>query len=598
MKRLLAFPALLLTLAATPAPLVVGSVRDQEGAPIAGAVVAAGDVRTTTSADGTFALPGGSTGAIRISCVYCLPLIVRVSGAEPVVAIVRRYQALLGAGPTERDLRSLPYARAESAISLRPFVVLSDTSAFLPGPRLADRGASRQGGTILDDGIPNYDIVANVSGFPTIPLFTMRRAEVFSPGETSYYGDQVSGGIFSLSDLPQQGTDAFAIGGKDTAFRAASAGAGGAYAVATSSNALDTRARAAAHMQTAIGTDSLEATLLAARTDVRQGTTSITEGTEGFRAQFSRIRDTALQATFVADRAGYDTSSPLTALWSDVAGELNVTSQTPVQVFGDFGFRRSTGSYAADTFGLRVAGAVGQTHLDIGAQTRGDRYDVRAGVGAYTIAYNGGSGGSVLPMNAQALSPSLYVSYDLSPHWNVELYAGGSFRLPTLLEAYALNPAAGPLPIDRYAQLTQTVRYTDLRRLKISVTSMSESLSSLDSGTVHSLGVSFAWQIAPAISLRAWTLHFNDQTQPYETLLRFGRPVQTGTPGSLWLTYENPSGLRLDGIYRADLLDALPDRHVDASLSAPLADRLRWFVGTERRRDTRYVDAGIRFEGP
>jgi hypothetical protein len=201
-------------------------------------------------------------------------------------------------------------------------------------------------------------------------------------------------------------------------------------------------------------------------------------------------------------------------------------------------------------------------------------------------------------MSAQALSPSLYVSYDLSPQWNVELYAGGSFRLPTLLEAYASNPDAGPLPIDRYAQLTQTVTYTDLRRLKISLTSMNERLRSLDNGTVRAVGVSLAWQVAPAISLRAWTLYFNDQTQPYEALVRFGRPVQSGTPGSLWLTYDNPSGLRLDGIYRADLLDALPNRHVDASLSAPLADRLRWFVSTERRLDARYVDAGIRFEGP
>jgi len=85
---------------------------------------------------------------------------------------------------------------------------------------------------------------------------------------------------------------------------------------------------------------------------------------------------------------------------------------------------------------------------------------------------------------------------------------------------------------------------------------------------VRALGFSLAWQAAPAISLRAWTLYFNDRTQPYEALVRFGRPVQSGTPGSLWLTYENPSGLRLDGIYRADLLDALPNRHVDASLSA------------------------------
>jgi len=594
-------PALLLTLAAAPSPLVVGSVRDQEGAPVAGAVVAAADAQTTTGTDGTFALASGNAGTIRITCDYCRSLTLRVRESEPVVAIVQRYQALIAPGPSERDLRALPYARGESAISLHPFVVLSDSRALLPGPRLADRGASRQGGTILDDGIPNYDIVANVSGLATIPFFNVRRAGVLSPGDSSYYGDQLSSGIFSLDELPQQGPDAFVIGGKDTAFRGASISAGGAYALAASSSASDTRARATAGMRATSGTDSLDVTVLAGRANLQQGSTSIADGVEGFRAQFQRIRDTAIQASLVADRAGYDTSSagmPLTALWSDVAADLKVTSRQPVQVFADAGLRRSTGHYAADAFGLRIAGTVGQTHLDVGAETRGNRYDVRAGIGAYTIAYNGGSTGTALPMNAQALSPSLYASYDLTPQWNVELYVGGSFRLPTLLEAYGSNPSAGPLPIDRYAQFTQTLTYTDLRRLTLSVTSMNESLNNLDAGTVRAIGASLTWQIAPSLSLRAWTLYFNDQTQPYEALVRFGKAAQSGTPGSLWLTYENASGLRLDGIYRADLLDALPDRHVDASLSAPLADGLRWFVSTERRHDTRYVDAGIRFEGP
>jgi hypothetical protein len=90
------------------------------------------------------------------------------------------------------------------------------------------------------------------------------------------------------------------------------------------------------------------------------------------------------------------------------------------------------------------------------------------------------------------------------------------------------------------------------------MTYMSERLTSLDAGTVHSAGASVAWQIAPEIALRAWTTWFNDTTQPYETVLRFGRSAPSGAPGSLWLTYENPSGFRIDTIYRSDFLDACP----------------------------------------
>lgn len=600
MKRAVIFPALFLTLAAVPAPLVVGSVRDQEGAPIAGAVVTAAGARTTTAADGTFALAATRIRGVRITCAYCKPADVAVQSSEPVVAIVQRYRALSESSPSARDLRALPYSRAESAISLRPFVVLTDSRAFLPGARIADRAATPQGGAIIDDGIPDYDIAANVSMLTTIPLFDLRAGDAFAPGQTSYSGDQAAGGVFFLNDVPEQGSDASLIGGSDTAIRRGAFTTNASYALAASGNPLGSSARASAQLHAPAGTDSIDLSFLGARARIAQGSPS-TASIEGFRAQFQRVRNTAIQATFVADRAGYTTafaSAPLTSLWSDIVGELTVTSQTPVAIFGNFGVRQSTGAYNADAFRSHIAGAVSQTHLDVGAQTRGDRYTARAAVGAYAIAYNGGAGGTRASQQAQTLVPSLYGSYDLSPQWNLEVYAGASFRLPTLLEAFRTTPEPGGLHIDRYAQITQTLTYSDLSRLKISVTSMSEQLSNLDSGTVHAVGASIAWQLAPTIAVRAWTLTFNDTTVPYEALLRFGRPPQAGTPGSLWLTYENPAGFRLDAIYRSDFLDALPQRHVDASVSAPMAAGLRWFVGTERRQDARSIDAGIRFDQP
>ena len=599
MKRALGIPALLLTLAAVPAPLVVGSVRDQEGAPIPGASITSGTLRTTTAADGTFALEASGVRSLRITCAYCKPVVVSVQNSEPVVAIVQRYRALSDSSPSAHDLRSLPYSRAESAASLHPFVVLTDSRAFLPGPRLADRAASAQGGAVIDDGIPDYDIAANVSMLPVIPSFDLRSVDAFAPGQTSYTGDQAAGGVFFLNDIPAQGSDASLIGGSDYAARRGVFTPNYAYAFSASGNKSANSSRGAGQLHVPVGIDSLDLSFLGARAGVTRSSVWSREAIEGFRAQYLRVRDTALQATFVADRAGYDTSfasAPLSSTWSDLVGDLTLSSQTPVQIFGDFGLRQSTGLYDADAFHLRIAGSVSQAHFDAGAQTSGPGYSARATIGAYAIAYNGGTGAS-LPLQAQALVPSMYLSYALSPQWNVELYAGTSFRLPALLEAYGTKPDPD-LHVDCYAELTQTLTYTDLNRIKISMTYMSEQLSSLDAGTVHSAGASIAWQIAPELSLRAWTMWFNDTTQPYENILRFGRSAPNGSPGSLWLTYENPSGFRIDTIYRSDFLDALPQRHVDASISAPLGAGLRWFVGTERLQDARTVDAGIKFDQP
>ena len=485
-------------------------------------------------------------------------------------------------------------------MSLRPFVMLTDSRNFLPGARLADRAATAQGGALVDDGIPDYDIAANVSMLATIPFFDLRTADVFSPGQTSYSGDQAGGGVFFLNGLPLQSSDASFISGSDTALRRGIFGSAGTAAIAASGNSAGTAARAAAQLQVPAGGDSLDLSFLAARAGTSRASVWSTNAVEGFRAQYQRVRANVIQASLIADRAGYDTqfaSAPLNSLWSDIVGELTVTSQTPVQIFGTFGLRQSSGAYDANAFHLRIAGNVSQTHLDIGAQARGDTYSARFAVGAYAVTYNGGTVRAV-PLQAQALTPSFYGSLDLAPQWNLEVYAGASFRLPTLLETYATEQVPGALHIDRYAQLTETLTYSDLRRLKISVTAMSERVSSLDTGTVRSAGASIAWQVAPTIAVRAWTLAFNDTTAPYESLLRFGRPAQSGTPGSLWLTYENPAGFRLDTIYRSDFLDAQPQRHIDASVSAPLGGGLRWFVATERRQDARSIDAGLKFDRP
>jgi len=65
--------------------------------------------------------------------------------------------------------------------------------------------------------------------------------------------------------------------------------------------------------------------------------------------------------------------------------------------------------------------------------------------------------------------------------------------------------------------------------------------------------------------------------------------------GALWATYENGNAVRIDAIYRRDLLDGAPFFHVDGDVSGPVTHTLRWFVTTEDRLRVRYLDAGLRF---
>ncbi len=147
-------------------PLVVGSVRDQHGA-----------VDRRSGRDGARPHRGRGPRPDRRGRYLCaarrgdravridLPLLrehairrrQRPSRSWPSCGAMRRLRATR---PRPADLQNLPYAHVESAIALRPFTLLAQKSAAYPGPTLSDRGLSSSGSLLIDDGAPNYDIVA------------------------------------------------------------------------------------------------------------------------------------------------------------------------------------------------------------------------------------------------------------------------------------------------------------------------------------------------------------------------------------------------------------------------------------------------------
>ena len=600
MKRWLLILALPALLAAAPAPLVVGSVRDQYGAPIAGAQVSGGGTSTQTDSQGTFALAVAGVTSVEIACAYCQTRSVAVTSDEPVVAIIRRYDALAQQAPSQRDIAFAPYARAESLASLRPFTVLENSSHLLPGAQISDRALGPRGSLLLDNGIPIYDIATNQSPFVAFPAYALQTARFLPPSDAFTYGDLAGGGTLLAGTRADSTWSSTLTAGNERALRAGQALNGDAWSAAISNDSQDTRARADASLRIPSGDDTFAIdTLAASDRAVANSQEHLNSSLGGVDAVFDSVRENRVHASFTADAGGYAGGTPNAAYWakwSDVQAQGGVETTAPIQFFADAAVRASSGSYWTSSPSLPLtAGTVAQTRIDAGAQTADDRYTLRAGLGAYDLHYSGGNFGARETLDGGIVAPGFFGSYAFDPHWSAQVQAGGSFSLPTILEAF-VYPVEGPqLLLDRNAFEIGTLRYGDLRRFQASATWAAQTVSGLDNGTVHSAGVSLAWQLAPEIALRAWLLHENDLTQPYDGVYRYGARPQPATVGSYWLTYES-GGLRIDAIYRQDLLDYHTDPHFDASLSVPLRSGMRIFAATERRAGTRYVSAGLRFD--
>jgi hypothetical protein len=474
----------------------------------------------------------------------------------------------------------------------------------LPGPRVSTYGASAFGGLLIDNGIPQYDIAAGVSAWRAFPAFDVRSVDVRDQRDAFRYGDMAGGGTFSSNTQTSTAGSALVFAGNENALNFSQAFGSSSYNAGASSDADQTTLRVDGSTRVQVGdAETLTIGGLIANDRLFPNAGGINDNAEGVRAHFESTRANRVFADAIVDRAGYDTltttGSGVSGLWSDVTTQAGVVSNTPVQLFGELSARWSTGYYNATSVGIpRVAGTVTQTQALIGAQQSTDRYTFQGGVGVFSAAYTGGTLGVSRPLSSTILTPSLSGTYNFSDRWNVEVAASTAFRLPSLLETYAAAPFATDLAYDRYGSVLESVSYTDAQRLRVSFLTMNETVSNLDEGIVSSTGAEVAWQISPAISLRAWGMHVNDTTRSDYQLYRFARTPMPATVGSAWLTYDIPGGLRIDAIYRRDLTDYQPDAHFDASVSAPLTGALRWFASTERRHGERYVSAGLRWDVP
>ncbi|MBV8148533.1 MAG: carboxypeptidase regulatory-like domain-containing protein, partial [Candidatus Eremiobacteraeota bacterium] len=483
--------------------LTVGSVRDQHGAAIAGARVsaltAAGRRTALTDTAGTFALYGDGVASIVVACRYCAPATFSVTAGQPVVAIVRRYDALVETAPSAEDLASLPYAHVESAVALRPFTLLRQTAAIYPGSQLSDRGLQPANALLLDAGVADYDVTFAQSPYTLIPAQYEQTATVLAPSNAFLYGDQAGSGIVALQ--PFGGTNAdVALLGSESILRFSAASNGVAVAAGSSSDSDESRQRA--DVQATIPLSSAQNIDVNAGSEQgRQfGAPSPTlAGSFSFaNAVFNDVQPTIeTRAAFSDDRGDYDSDyddAVVSDLWSDAQLSAGVRTRGPVAFFADIADRLSTGIYDPQVFGApRIGATLEQNRVDAGIDATGTDYAVTAGVGLFGFAYHGGTGGTSFPSSGRLATPSLSIGLFPSSRWSARLEASDSFNLPTFWEQYGYGENYGTVTYERAALYAADVSYTDESRLRVSLEQASQQIHGYTNGSVSSSGASLEW---------------------------------------------------------------------------------------------------------
>ncbi|HZY97811.1 MAG TPA: carboxypeptidase regulatory-like domain-containing protein [Candidatus Cybelea sp.] len=603
----LLFVMLLAVPAAGQVSLTVGSVRDQDGSPIEGAAVsgqtASGAiVSATTDASGTFVIRGTGIAALKISCRYCAPTLASPKPNEPVVIIVRRYLALLQAAPSRSDLENLPYAHIESALGLRPFWLLAQSSTPYPGPRLSDRGLSSAGSLLVDDGAPNYDITNGQSPYVFIPANYEQSATLRDATNAFLYGDQAGGGVVELEPFTAGSNAQIATVGSDTIARAQVGSDSSGIAAGSFTNNDESRQRTDLFGSWRLPADqSLNVAAGTEQGRVYQFPGASFAGSFSFGdATFSDPRALNLYLSAVADRGDYTMSQgeyPISTAWSDWNFAAGIRTTGALSGFADFAVRSSTGFYDPQALPVhlpRVGAMLSQTRADIGLRASGRDYDILAGLGAFWVNYAGGTLGISQPAKTASVLPSVNAQFFPNGKFSVNLQGSSSFLLPDFVDQYQF--AAGqPMPVgyERDGFFAEALTYTDTSRLRLSFEHAAGNAQGIWTGTVTSTGFAAVWQVTPALALRAWTMHVSDNIPLYGG----GLPYNGAAPtvNAVWLTYDTGAAVRVDAIYRRDLLNGAAFYHFDGAISGPIRNGLRWYAGAEDRMHRTFVDAGLRF---
>jgi hypothetical protein len=538
--------------------LVVGALRDQDGYVVAGAAVVALDAgggilaRDRSAADGTFALTTPvRPAAVLVTADDATPLRIAVPpGSSPLAAVVRRHRSA-DLVPSVADISALPAGALDAVGSVLPYRVT------FPGV-LSDRWLSRGRGVATVEGLPFYRRSDGGDTTSLLPAHAFGAVDVRGTLDAPWYGDRAGGGIvdarlFDRADVVRAtNSDAAVAFGRNPLVLGA-----------MSWDADGVRRLVAARANGALGPAS--ATVVALVGDA-PGTHYAGAGTELHAA--TRTFDLGARlgvTTDVADGAARNDGSVVDATF-DVSGRGPNAIAMRARWRGE---RDAIGVVAAEHHDAAL----------VFGTTRGNVTRVTAAVALAhgdEEAYQAGS------QSAFAVLPSLALDTPLAANWSLHL-GGGQSTLGT--------PGFG---IARASVAEAGIAYADRRRVRAEFVAYSEGdrgPTAVNRGFAASLG----WEIAPRVSLRAWSLRDGDHVETLSAATApapiYPPPLYPALPSAslpqtitvanrfdrdvVWLTWDAPT--------RLDLL--LRNSALEASLRIPLGARYALSLASYRRRD-------------
>jgi hypothetical protein len=538
--------------AASADELLVGVLRDQDGLAVAGARISALDAaghvvaRDRSAADGTFAVAAAARpAAILVDAPDADPLRIAVppEPGAPVAAVVRRHRAA-DLVPSAADVAALPSGSLDAVASVAPYRVTSPSS-------VSDRWLARGRGVTTIEGLPFYRRGDGGDATGLLPSHAFGAIDVREPLQAPWYGDRAGGGIVDARLFDR--TDAARVTGRDASL---AAGVDPAGLLAESWDPDGTRRVAAARASGAVGPFAATGVLVAgtapngryagAGVDLRAAARTFDVGAHvaltADDASTNATRDDGSVAEVDLDASGRGPNAlAVRARWRDERGILGVADAQHDDAAIVIGTARGNVLRA----NAAVALAYGREH-----------------------AYDAGttSGFGVLP--------SLSLDAPLGSGWTA--HAG----------ATASTLGTPGFAIARSSLGEVGLAYTDRRRLRADVVAFAEgdlAPTAVNRGIAAAIG----WQIAPRVSLRAWSVRDADlleaDAQAYP-----GGPLsavdvrRTFNRDVAWLTWDGP--VRVDVLLRGGA--------VEGGVRVPLGARYALALGSFVRGGTRVLTAG------
>lgn|GEM_PF-2230685 len=594
-----ALPALaLVALAASPAvageaaPLVVGSVRDQRGAPVTGADVTAFDRRgrpeghDRTDAVGTFAMKLlDAADVLEVRCAHCRPARIALApGGDNVVVIVTRYEALESDVPGPADVAALPNAAPAAVLGLVPFALPANGG-------ISDRGLAGGRGLVLSDGAPLVDLATGLSGLSYFPDRYARDVAVAGPERAYRYGIDAGGGIFALDQIAPGTSFGSADAGRASSLALLpSAGAANAGAGVSSDGTTLVR-RADADYDGSFAGGSLRAGYDAASALGASGTSASDASTARLSyATASRTYRTSFDA--FASGAAYAASPAATYGAQYLDADFRLERPGPVTLAAGANLSRQSASLGATyPYGSSAFGRVDDVTAYVDAHAADNRTTLDAGLGLTDVAATVNAGDGPLAATHLAALPSIALRTALGGGAYVRAAYSESARVPTLLETSSLPQPLAPA-FERGELAESALGFDDARRVRAEAIVYQEFTHGFDERRLDGVGVSVAWQLAPLVSVRAWSLRASPLT--------FSSPLVPENDASrqlFWTTYANPAGLRFDAIAHRDAATAARAAYAfDLGALAPLVPRVSLAAGTAQLAGTRHYFVGLRAE--